>query len=388
MAVGKPNHLERGLAVLALAVVTGALALATVLAGQSNAFEPAEALLWSLVILPWAVVGTLLLLRVPGSRVAWLCLLFAASWALWVPLEAATGLATAGPRVVTLYALGDSLWVPGVASVGFLLLLFPDGRLPSPRWRPVAFGMVVISILLVITGLITPGPINEVVTWENPFGVEAFAPLIPVSYALVPLLAICLLASGAGLVVRYRHSAGVEKAQLKWLAAAGAVSAVGYLIWLILALAAGIETSPQVVWIIIPIAVWFSITRHRLYDLDSLLSRTVGYALVAGLLGGAYAGAVFLLGQVTPLDGDLAVALSTLGAAALFNPLRRRVLRAVERRFNRTRFDSEAVAERLNGLLSTSYDPDQVAGAWNDVVTETMNPATVGLWIRPRERPR
>lgn len=381
------NTLERVLAIITVVVAVGSLAVAVAFTPRSPTYGPLDALVYFLIIFPWLAVGVLLVFRVAGNPIAWLCIVFGSSWLLWAPLEVARDIVASGESVrgfEHFFFLGINFWVPGVAAVGFLLLLFPDGRLPSPRWKPLAIAMTVICILLVVTGVVMPARFYQDVTWDNPFGIEAFAPYVPASFTLTPMLALCLLASGASMVIRYRKAVGVEKAQLRWLAAAGVVSVAGYAAWFVLGLA-GVEVAPQIAWLTIPIAVWFSITRHRLYDLDSLLSRTVGYTLVAGLLGCAYAGAVFVLGQFAPLDNDLAVAMSTLAAVALFNPVRRRVLRVVERRFNRTRYDSEEVVVRLSELLRSSYDPDEVADVWRTMVTETMHPSAAGLWVRPQQ---
>lgn len=349
---------------------------------------PVDLLLVTVFGLPFAVVGFLLVFRLPRNRIAWLCLLFAAVWAGWVASHVAMLREAAAPGSIRgaeyIYALSYPLWVPGVAVIAYILLLFPDGKVPSPRWRKLLIALTVVSVLLVLTGLFMPGDYNGDTPWDNPLGVSALEPFVPVSFALVPLLALCLLASGVALALRYRRSTGVERAQLKWLVAAGALSGIGYLVWLVVGVLFGVDVPVQLFFLTIPTAIWYSITRHRLYELDSLLSRTISYALVLVVLAGVYAGAVFLLGSILPSGDDLVVAMATLGAAALFNPVRRRVVSWVERRFNRSRYDATAVVERLTDALRTSYVADEVVDQWQDVVTETWQPAAVGVWISER----
>ncbi len=218
-------------------------------------------------------------------------------------------------------ALAYPLWVPGVGLIGFLLLLFPDGHLPSPRWRPVAWLLGGTIAILGLTELFLPGVFLD---WEyvNPLGIEALEPFREGApgVTLVLILVLCILASAVSVVVRYRRAVGIERLQLKWMMAAGLVAAIAYAL---LFFWDGFYI--QLVWTVIPVAIGLSMHRHRLYDIDRLISRTVAYTLVVGLLAIVYAGSVFLLRERLPGQGNIAVAASTLAVAALFNPLRRRV---------------------------------------------------------------
>lgn len=141
----------------------------------------------------------------------------------------------------------------------------------------------------------------------------------------------------------------------------------------------------QLVWSVIPVAIGIAILRYRLYEIDRLVSRTVTYGCVVAVLVGVYIGGVFVLGAVLPLEGDVAVAAATLAVAALFNPLRRRIQVSVDRRFNRSRYDFEREVARFAGILRDRIDPEEVVAAWTRVVSDTMQPATVGVWL-PRRR--
>jgi hypothetical protein len=213
----------------------------------------------------------------------------------------------------------------------------------------------------------------------NPLGIEALEPFREGApgVTLVLILVLCILASAFSVVVRYRRAVGIERLQLKWMMAAGLVAALAYAL---LFFWDGFYI--QLVWTVIPVAIGLSMHRHRLYDIDRLISRTVAYALVVGLLAIVYAGTVFLLRERLPGRGNIAVAASTLAVAALFNPLRRRVQERVDRRFNRTRHDAWKVAETYTRGLSDQIDPDRIVNGWIGVISETVQPATVAVWVR------
>jgi hypothetical protein len=268
--------------------------------------------------------------------------------------------------------------VPGVGLIGFLLLLFPDGHLPSRRWRPVAWLLGGTIAVLTLTGFFLPGVLQDR-EYVNPLGVEALEPFDEgvLGIALVSILVLCILASAVSVVVRYRGASGVEGLQLKWLMAAGLVSALAYGVLFFWE-----GFSIQLVWASIPIAIGLSMHRHRLYDIDRLISRTVVYAVVVGALALVFTVVVLVLGNVLPGDDALPVAASTLAVAAMFNPLRRRVQGRVDRFFNRSHYDAELVAARFAGGLRDETDADRIVKGWVGVVSETMQPTAVGVWTR------
>lgn len=372
-------------AVAVLALISIVYLGSLIVAGMTGTWQWADwadAVGFSVWVSAFAVVGVIIAFHRTGNPIAWICLGFSAVWAVWIFMDVLLAYEAAHPgslsRPDLLAALAHPLWVPGVGLIGFLLLLFPNGQLPSPRWRPVAWILAGTMAILTLTGFFLPGTVQDR-PYLNPLGIEALAPFSQgaPSLVLVLTLVLCLLASAASVVVRYRRAAGDERLQLKWLMAAGVVSAVAYaflFVW--------DEFSIQLVWALIPIAIGFSMHRHHLYDIDRLISRTVAYTLVVGVLTAVFVGVVFVLRQLLPSEGDLAIAGSTLAVAAVFNPVRRWFQDRVDRRFNRSRYDAERVATGFAGGLRDETDPGRIVDGWVGVVSETMQPVTMGVWLR------
>jgi hypothetical protein len=371
------------LAIGAAALIT-AFYLGSLLAfGNAGSWVWADALGFSVWILSFTVVGVIIAFHRPGNPIAWICLAFSGVWSIWIFLDGLLAYESANPgsfsRPGLIAALAYPLWVPGVGLIGFLLLLFPDGRLPSPRWRPVAWLLAGDIALLTLTGFFLPGVIQET-EYVNPLGIEileAFDQGIP-GFALVVILVLCILASALSVVVRYRRAVGRERLQLKWLMAAGVVAAAAYAL-----LFFWDEFNVQLVWSLIPIAIGMSVHRHHLYEIDRLISRTIVYAIVVGALAIVFASVIFVLQEVSPFQDDLAVAASTLAAAAAFNPVRNRVQKRVDRRFNRSRYDAERVSVEFATGLRDETDSDQILDGWAGVVTRTMQPTSMGIWLKP-----
>ena len=378
-----PNAVwHRRLAIAAAALIAAFYLGALFVFGNTGPWGWADALGFSLWISLFTVVGVIIAFHRPGNRIAWICLGFSGVWSIWIFLEAVLAYETANPgslsRPDLIAALAFPLWVPGVGLIGFLLLLFPDGRLPSPRWRPVVWMLSGAIALLTLTGFFLPGVVQETV-YVNPLGIEALEPFDQGApgFALVLILVFCILASAVSVVVRYRKAVGSERLQLKWMMAAGVVAAVAYALLFIWD-----NFDIQLVWALIPIAIGLSMHRHRLYDIDRLISRTVVYAIVVGILALVFAGVVLILGNLLPGDDALPVAVSTLAVAAIFNPFRRRVQSRVDRFFHRSHYNAELVAAGFAGGLRDETDADQIVQGWVGVVSETMQPTAVGVWTR------
>jgi hypothetical protein len=370
---------------IAAAFLVGTVYLATLVVfanvGAWQLVDLVDAIGFSIWVAAFTVVGVIIAFNRPGNAVAWICLGFGAVWSVWMFADGLLTYEAANPGTLTrpdlLAALVDPMWVPGVGLIGFLLLLFPDGRLPSPRWRPVAWTLGATILVPTVTAFFLPGVIQDR-EYVNPLGVEAMAPWdegIP-GMALVLTLVLCILASAVSVVVRFRRSVGIERLQLKWIMAAAVVAALAYAL-----LFFWDEFMIQFVWAAIPIAIGLSMHRHRLYDIDRLISRTVSYALVVGTLLIAYSGMVFAVGAL-PLEGSIEVAAATLAVAALFNPVRKRIQTVVDRKFNRSRYDAEVVVEDFANGLRNETDGDRILRGWMGVVSETMEPSSVGVWTR------
>jgi hypothetical protein len=287
------------------------------------------------------------------------------------------------------------IWFPAVmVGTAFVFMLFPNGRLLSRRWRTA--GWIAGAVIAVTSALIalTPGPLENFESTTNPFAVQSNAvrSLAELGFTVVNL--VVLLGIGA-LVVRYRRSDRTGREQIKWIAYAGAVAAVALPAGdLIVGVGAdarhvGLVKIADVLvilsFVFVPISIGIAILRYRLYDIDRIISRTVSYALVTGILVGAYIGLVVLFQQATrPLTGssDLAVAASTLIVAAAFVPLRRRVQNAVDHRFNRARYDAAQTIEAFSSRLRGQVDLESLREDITGVVARTMQPDHVFLWLR------
>jgi hypothetical protein len=282
------------------------------------------------------------------------------------------------------------LWVPGLGLLVFLCLLFPSGRLPSPRWRPFAW----FSVLLVVAGTImaafSPGP-GVGLSIRNPFGMESLPDL---NEQLQALMFALIFVAAASLVTRLHHARGVERQQIKWVAYAGALgggaSLPTYTVfeavdlrWLYM-----VGYLPALVGILgFPTAVGIAITRYRLYDIDILINRTLVYVtLTATLIALYFVGIVVLQRVFLALTGQqstLAVVASTLLIAAQFNPLRRRIQSFIDRRFYRRKYDARKTLEIFSAQLRDEADLEALSDDLVWMVRETMQPAHVSLWLCP-----
>jgi hypothetical protein len=276
------------------------------------------------------------------------------------------------------------LWVPAIGIIGLLLLLFPDGRLPSVRWRPVLWGLLFVIGTLTITAFFLPGLVQDR-TVVNPWGVEAFEVFDtgPAGRGLVVLLILGIVLSALSVIFRYRSAGTLERFQLKWLMAAAVVSAISYILLFFVG-----DMPIQLIFSLIPIAIWFAVRRHRLYEIDRVISRTVAYGLVVATLAAVYAGAVFVLQGLVKGGDSLVVAASTLVVAGIFNPVRRRTLARVDRFFNRSHYDAERVVNVFANELRNETDAERIVLGWTRVAAETMEPSAVGVWTRSETPPK
>ncbi len=335
-------------------------------------------------------VGALLTWRRPDHRVGWILaatgLVEAADFATFeYGLAASAGHHLPGSAYVGWVQLW--IWVPFVTLVAvYLLLLFPDGRLPSPRWRPVSWlagGFAVIAI----TGLaFSPGSDRpNLPGLSNPFGVAPAA--VPFDAAVAGLAGLvgCVVLAVWSLAARGRRGTATERQQIKWLAWSGCLVAVALVPAVALSLTPGTAARLAsgalfAAVLAMPAAVGFAVLRYRLYDIDRVISRTLAYAILTGLLAGVYAGLVLLATGVFGLRTPVAVAAATLAVAALFSPVRRRVQQRVDRRFNRARYDSEATVTAFAARLKDTVDLDAVRGDLASVVQAALEPAHISIW--------
>jgi hypothetical protein len=280
----------------------------------------------------------------------------------------------------------------GFVCVGYVLLLTPSGSLPSPRWRWWAWLAAAGPVLFLLA--LTAGP-GLVIAPYGPFLDPVTAPvlagLVGAAIAASIALAIGGFAAGIGsLVARLRRARGIERQQLRWVAFAAAVTVVPAAV-LVAGVVLDATGTPLVVaaagvcMALLPLAVGAAILRYRLYDLDRIISRTLAYGLLTLLLGGGYALVVLGIGQRLGRDSSLVVAAATLAVAAVFQPLRRRVQRVVDRRFNRRRYDAARTIAGFSAQLRQQVDLDTLTAELLAVVEQSMQPTTTSLWLRPRD---
>jgi hypothetical protein len=346
-----------------------------------------------LPFLAFPLVGALVASRRPRNWVGWILLADGLLWTFGAVLDSyrVYGLARPGsvPFSGAVHALGQWLWVPAVGLFAvYLILLFPDGRLPSRRWRPLAWFSGAVMVLL-SAGI------------GKPFGLEQYpwvSDALPVVLALLPL---CILASAVSLVLRYRQAGTEVREQIKWVAFAALFVGVQFVIdigaslLLVPMTASGREPAwlallDQVGFIMfagVPIAVGIAVLKYRLYDIDVIINRALVYGSLTATLVALYFGGIVVLQRLfvalTGQQSTLAVVASTLAIAALFNPLRRRIQGFVDRRFYRRKYDASKTLETFSAKLRDATDLEALSGDLKAVVGETMQPEHVSLWLRP-----
>jgi hypothetical protein len=350
------------------------------------------ALYASFFVLGFATVGLVLALRRPENPIGWLYSAAGLAWAYPVPLgpwiDQLVGEHRPLPLVAqVVLATGDLSWAPGIAlGVTLPALLLPNGRLRSRRWRLVVASSVTGAFLTVAAGAPAPGEL-EGLGIDNPLGLAGPAGKVAAVLTIVGLLLhwLSLPPAAVCVVLRFRSSRGVERQQMRWVAA-GVAGAVGLML---LGLPSGLGFAPNWISFLVfpalllpPVAVAVAVLRYRLYDLDRVISRTLTWALLTVLLGLGYAAVVLGLGRLLPEGSGLAVAAATLAAAAAFSPLRRRVQQVVDRRFNRRRYDAAGTVEAFAARLRDQVDLDALHGELLAVVDQTMQPTRASLWLR------
>jgi len=361
------------------------------LGGRTGSAEEAMILMaFAVAFLSLPAVGVILAILRPGNPIGWLQLVGGIGFAflgfapMYVEASLRLDLMLVGYRLVDWLTptMQNIAWI---IVVFYLPLLFPDGRLPSARWRPLALAVTLgtagmLGSTLVIDrpewGRLLPIPIQLDAALEAAIrgaaGVLELAPLLFIPLALVAVL------------TRYRRSEGTERQQMKWFLTAASlvvgaslVAAVNDSLWATFAFLLAL--------VFLPVAIGIAVLRYRLYEIDRIISRTIGWAIMTGLLVGAFS--LLVLGSSTLLDpltggNTLAVAGSTLVVAALFAPLRSRVQRAVDRQFDRARHDGERLISVLGDRLRDEVDRDAIRGDVTGTVDAAVRPTSVGLWLR------
>jgi hypothetical protein len=350
-----------------------------------------------LALVSAATVGAVVAARRPAHPVGWLLL----GIALSLTGTAATAqyfvyglLVRPGALPAARYAV---LYQPAttfaaLTLIGFVLLLTPTGALPSPRWRWPARVMAATPVVLVVVVTLAGGPVDpRYQALNGPFDLRGLdGVLVAANRTALAVTVVGLVAAAVSLAGRFRHARGVERLQLRWLALAAVLVGLGA-VGLLVSLAVGGSAAGTLfdlavgccLLVVPPVATGAAVLRYRLYDLDRILSRTLAYGLLTLVLGGGYAAVALVLGQLVGRDSSLAVAGATLAVAALFQPARRRVQQAVDRRFNRRRHDAARIIEGFGGRLRDQVDLDTLTAEVLAVAERTMQPTRASLWLRP-----
>ena len=354
-------------------------------------------LAFAVAALAFATVGALVVARVPDNRIGWIfCVTGAiigvgdlvfqyADQALFISPDRLPG----GSIAAWLQNFGLP---PAFGLLGVALLLFPDGRLPSRRWRP-ALWLALAGIGLIVVGYaLRPGPLDDPFAGvSNPFGIAGtFGLMDALSGFGWMFMGASVGFAALGSAMRLRRSRGLERAQLKWLAFAAAIAGVAVVSDVIsyFASATGINELRNVVlglgFAVFPVAAGAAILRYRLFDIDVVINRALVYGALTATLAAAYLGSVLLLQLVlAPLTADsgLAIAASTLAVAALFRPARARIQDVVDRRFYRRRYDAARTLEAFSARLREEVDLEAVGRAMRAAVHDTVQPAHLSLWL-------
>jgi hypothetical protein len=391
-----------------LAVVLGLLALGASLADippaialrQTGPGGPAAYTLITLAVaVPGTAVGFLLAARRPRNPIGWLLLVL-----LLLAADPADGYAILDYRMhhgtlplgwVAVVFLGSFPAIPVLLAI--LLWVFPDGQLPQGRWRRVARALIAAGLLLAAVTTVAPG---VAAVAGHDVRIDASGNLYPVSPAwtiagnLTGVAAIAsLLAWLAAQVPRYRRSSDERREQLKWLYSGATVLICAFIGALAGPSAAGeafgsdgpvVNDAIELGTSFFVICIGVAVLKYRLYAIDRIVSRVISYAVITAVLAGVFAGLVVLATQVLPFKTPVAVAAATLAAAALFTPLRRGVQHAVDRRFNRARYDAQIIVAAFTARLRHSEDFDTVQRDLVSVIHQAFQPAHISLWSAPR----
>src|SRR5215208_5279170 len=365
------------------------------------------AVVFAAIVLSFSTVGALIATRQSRNPIGWIMIVAGFGLAATILTGNYVEISLAQPpgrlpATEWVIWVTQWVWVPAFGpALTFLFLLFPNGRLPSRRWRPVGWLAVAAMVTLGCGGAFMPGPVPDYPQIRNPVGLT----LLEGSFLAGvggPLLYLSLVASivlsASSMVVRFRQAAGEERQQIKWFALAAGFAALG---WVVLTLAyANDEGTESLLLVVaqllqllsllgIPIAVGIAILKYRLYDIDIIINRTLVYGSLTATLLAVYFGGVatiqavfrFLTGQEQ--QPQLAVVISTLAIAALFNPVRRRIQSFIDRRFYRSKYDAKKTLEAFSVKLRDETNLQALEKDLVGVVRETMQPAHVSLWLRP-----
>jgi hypothetical protein len=351
----------------------------------------------------FSIIGAIIASRLPANPVGWLicaaactiaveCL--SAEYAIYALLARPDSL----PLGEALAWLAFWVWIPSIGCIVLSLLLFPNGELPSSRWRWLAWLTVLLTIAGAVWVALSPGVIGNLGFSRNPLGIEG----LPRGYKPVNTIisALVFVAAVSTLGLRLLRTRGIERQQVKWPAFVAVVAGVGSVLYdTAISEAIGLRWLEWAGYVVVvaalvsfPISIGIAIVRYRLYEIDTLINRTLVYGSLTAMLVALYFGGIVVLQSVfvalTGQKSTLAVVASTLLIAALFQPLRRRIQSFIDRRFYRSKYDARKTLEAFSAQLREETDLNALSEDLVGVVRETMQPAHVSLWLRPEASPK
>jgi hypothetical protein len=375
---------------LMLAAIAAFAAL--VLAGESP--DRVGGLALALISATFGTTGLVLIWRLPANRIGWIYLAagFLGGIDVAAFMYARNALLRGWPLAAEVATIESTLYFPWIITmVSLPILLFPDGKPPTPSWRWVGYGVAGTYEAAFVATFLRPGIDHEdFANVANPWQIEqlrSFYESPAWSGLALLLLAVALVGPPLALIYRFRRSRGTERLQLKWLVFSATIAALGLTItyafqgegpaWL------GMITGIGLLGVLmIPITTGMAIVRYRLYDIDRLISRTFVYGLLVALLAGVYVVVVFLTSRLLPDDDSISVAISTLAVAALFNPLRRQIRQFIDRRLYRARYNAQEVAEDFTSRLQHDLNLELLHSDLLGIVEEVVKPEAAGLWVK------
>ena len=375
---------------ISLGSLTLGFFLLSLLGASQRGIEPP----WDVALaVPFTVVGALIALHQPRNLVAWSLLTggisqFAGAFLTVYSqfgLLSRPALELPGPAVAA--GLDKGVWAFFMAGVLFLVLLFPSGQLPSARWRPLAWFAVAGFPLVFVAIALVPGPLSAPLNdYTSPLGIGALAGYTVVIYLVITPLLVSVAAAVVNLVIRFHRSTGDERQQFKWLAFSASLLVLSLPVALVANFTGVANLVITVVLAALPVSVGIAVFKYRLWDIDVLINKTVVYGTLSVVLSVIYLTLVvlsqWLLRSITP-KSDVAIVVSTLTVAALFQPIRRWIQARVDRRFYRRRYDAVQTVAAFSTRARNVVDFEALASELVAVVNQTLEPTHVSLWLRP-----
>jgi hypothetical protein len=402
---------------VAMFMVTSVFSFLTPSQGNRSTVVTVSETVGFVLFLAFPIVGALVASRRPRNPIGWILLVDGLLWMVLAFTDAyfVYGVASPGsvPYPVAVGTISNQwLWMPTVGLLGiYLLLLFPDGKFLSRRWRLLAWVAGAAILAFSVAEGLVPGPLENQGGVQNPFGLEGLPWLQVAGIVSALLVPFCILASAVSLVLRYRRSGGEVRQQIKWVAFVASLVGLYYLCVMVVSQAVllswhGAAPPSAPLWLdlifsgavlgfaAVPVAIGFAVLKYRLYDIDIIINRTLVYGSLTATLIAVYFGSVVTIQTIfRALTGQdqqsqLAVVISTLAIAALFNPLRRRIQSFIDRRFYRSKYDARKTLEAFSARLRDETDLETLNRDLAGVIEDTLQPAHVSLWLRSDGNPK